>query len=348
MQEIILAGLQRNENESIRVHDRTPNPLPSVKNAVADDKRYSTLSRGLFEEVKEKKQYEQYGRFILNTESKKLIKLEAENNFEFLIDPVVFAWSVDPLAHKYPSWSPYAAFANNPIIYVDTDGREVFYFLSASAERNPGHAAIAVENYTTVIIKGETFYRKTGTVSIYHLAATRDPKKREVAYGIGVDAVFSNPNTDSDEYIKQTESFIESTMKDYDGLLRINTTGKSEREDGLLTEAQVSMDLKVKAVLENLANTVTEYNAEDFNCATYVFEGLKEIFPKNPTLGNETAKKGNFAGFSMMTFKFKTPNQLWNDLSKLSENPSSNIEIIKDPGNYTKFKFQNYKGRENE
>jgi len=32
--------------------------------------------------------------------------------------------SVDPLAAKYPSWSPYSAFRNNPILYVDPDGKE--------------------------------------------------------------------------------------------------------------------------------------------------------------------------------------------------------------------------------
>lgn len=38
-------------------------------------------------------------------------------------------WSVDPLAAKYPHISPYAAFANNPIIYVDNDGRENIIYL---------------------------------------------------------------------------------------------------------------------------------------------------------------------------------------------------------------------------
>lgn len=33
-------------------------------------------------------------------------------------------WSVDPLAEKYPSMSPYSFGANNPIFYVDPDGRE--------------------------------------------------------------------------------------------------------------------------------------------------------------------------------------------------------------------------------
>jgi RHS repeat-associated protein len=34
--------------------------------------------------------------------------------------------SIDPLAHKYPSLSPYCFVANNPIYYVDPDGREIW------------------------------------------------------------------------------------------------------------------------------------------------------------------------------------------------------------------------------
>ncbi|PHR44297.1 MAG: hypothetical protein COA32_14890 [Fluviicola sp.] len=32
-------------------------------------------------------------------------------------------FAVDPLAAKFPAWSPYVAFADNPIIYIDPDGR---------------------------------------------------------------------------------------------------------------------------------------------------------------------------------------------------------------------------------
>jgi RHS repeat-associated protein len=41
-------------------------------------------------------------------------------------NPVTSLWlSVDPLAEKYPSMSPYIYCANNPIIYIDPDGREI-------------------------------------------------------------------------------------------------------------------------------------------------------------------------------------------------------------------------------
>lgn len=34
--------------------------------------------------------------------------------------------SVDPLFHKYPSWSPYAYVMNNPLIYIDPTGKSTY------------------------------------------------------------------------------------------------------------------------------------------------------------------------------------------------------------------------------
>jgi len=43
-----------------------------------------------------------------------------------LLPTSVLRWlSIDPLAQKYPSISPYASFANSPIYIIDTDGREI-------------------------------------------------------------------------------------------------------------------------------------------------------------------------------------------------------------------------------
>lgn len=114
----------------------------------AKNRRYSTLSGGLYEEVHETKQLEQFGYFVLDTKLRKLVKIEPNYNKELLIDPVVFAWSVDPMAHERVSWSPYNAFRNNPILnidptgaldtkYEDEDGNEV-------ANTNDGSDAVVV------------------------------------------------------------------------------------------------------------------------------------------------------------------------------------------------------------
>jgi len=53
--------------------------------------------------------------FLLNTE---------KSNSKAYYDSDISIWlSVDPLADKYPSLSPYAYCANNPVILVDPDGR---------------------------------------------------------------------------------------------------------------------------------------------------------------------------------------------------------------------------------
>ncbi|MCF8358448.1 MAG: hypothetical protein K9H26_06790 [Prolixibacteraceae bacterium] len=48
----------------------------------------------------------------------------ARNNY----DPALIIWrSMDPMAEKYYSLSPFSYCANNPIIYIDLEGKDIFY-----------------------------------------------------------------------------------------------------------------------------------------------------------------------------------------------------------------------------
>jgi len=55
------------------------------------------------------------------------------NSLDFgarIYDPRLGRWlSLDPLAKKYPNSSPYSAFADNPIVIVDKDGKENIIYL---------------------------------------------------------------------------------------------------------------------------------------------------------------------------------------------------------------------------
>ncbi len=120
----ILVSTIRKDTVPLIIKDHTPQPFASIG---VKTTRYATLSNGLFEEVHETKPIEKFNRTVFDTKTKKVKTFENPdalyNNYNF--DPVVFALSVDPLAAKYPSLSPYAFCANNPIIYVDKDGREI-------------------------------------------------------------------------------------------------------------------------------------------------------------------------------------------------------------------------------
>lgn len=123
MKNIIINRLQK-DNLSLFLTDHTPKGFQTIN---PKDDRYATLSWGMFDEIHEPKLIEQYGRTLLNTKTKKITTFVIADSLynKYPIDPVVFAWQIDPLASKYPAISPYSAFANNPIIFIDNDGREV-------------------------------------------------------------------------------------------------------------------------------------------------------------------------------------------------------------------------------
>jgi len=58
-------------------------------------------------------------------------------------------WSVDPLAEKYPSMSPYVGIGNNPVLFVDKDGNEAILFVDI---HGVGHTFIGVMNSDGIFV----------------------------------------------------------------------------------------------------------------------------------------------------------------------------------------------------
>jgi hypothetical protein len=90
--------------------------------------RYASLSWGVFDEEIRTKSVERYGNTFYDTQREKIIGF-AESDVlynQYIFDPVLFALSIDPLAHAYPGISPYTAFADNPIMFMDKDGEKVY------------------------------------------------------------------------------------------------------------------------------------------------------------------------------------------------------------------------------
>lgn len=94
-------------------------------------KRSASLSQGIFKEFDIDKPEERFFRTIFDTKTKRIVRFSSPEKLykDYRFDPVVFAWQIDPLFRKYPSMSPYSAFANNPIVFVDTDGQEFITYI---------------------------------------------------------------------------------------------------------------------------------------------------------------------------------------------------------------------------
>ncbi|WKZ76255.1 MAG: RHS repeat-associated core domain-containing protein [Vicingaceae bacterium] len=132
MQEIIMTGVIPENFE-----DKNPTPFTTIDPKDEHRKKFTTLYGGLFQEVFVTREFEPYGHFTFQTSSNKITVIDTTAQTGFLIDPVAFAYdfgarmydarlgrflSVDPQTSKLPNWSPYAAFANNPIYFIDPDG----------------------------------------------------------------------------------------------------------------------------------------------------------------------------------------------------------------------------------
>lgn len=120
MKNIIISAI-KHDNAPLILNNHTPQAFIKIP---SNDTRYASISNGIFDEEIQDKPIEQYAHTLYNTKTKKIKNFVAKkatyNNYE--IDPTVLAWNIDPQFKMYAYSSPYAAFGNNPIYYVDPTG----------------------------------------------------------------------------------------------------------------------------------------------------------------------------------------------------------------------------------
>lgn len=91
------------------------------------NKKPLTLSKGKYNEFFTNDEVVQIGTVRFNTRTNKVIQLLEEDTTKnnYLSDRSSIWYSVDPLAEKYPNYSPYVYCMNNPVNFIDPDGRWV-------------------------------------------------------------------------------------------------------------------------------------------------------------------------------------------------------------------------------
>jgi RHS repeat-associated protein len=195
--------------------------------------------------------------------------------------------SMDPKSGKYPYVSPYTYAVNNPLAFIDPDGKDVYLVIWFSKDGETGHAAIAVDNYKEVEreVKNATTGEvtivkemvKDGTVTYYDLwpqkpvGTTQLQKDVTADYNKRVLPLDDLTKTDPSVSSKKgaVSEFGEGRVPD--GVVKIST-GTTDAETFKKDEA-------VKSELDAVQAKNSGYNASSNNCSNFAETGLKAIDP---------------------------------------------------------------------
>ena len=147
------------------------------------------------------------------------------------MDPRLSLWlSVDPLAEKYPGVGSYVYCYNNPVKFVDPDGREVLIFLDKNKEEDK------------TIIQGANNYPDDGAI---HLFAHGSSKGISVVVD-GKIKLIRNPKR-LDEFLSSNSSIWKEKKRGDNVTLILHSCRTGEGDDSFAQNVSKDLDVKVVA-----------------------------------------------------------------------------------------------------
>lgn len=98
-------------------------------------------SKGEFQEFHDQTDIVEIGSVLFNRRTKEIVKILDKDETTIDISSATAAMSIDPHCEKYYWISPYAYCLNNPIKYIDPDGKDVYMIFYATSDERFKSAA---------------------------------------------------------------------------------------------------------------------------------------------------------------------------------------------------------------
>lgn len=116
-----------------------------------------TSSKGEFEEFHNNSDIVEIGSVYFDTKTNKVVGYVNEEKEKAEVATATSAMSVDPLCEKYYWISPYAYCLNNPVKFVDPDGKDVAILIAKDGAGGYGHMAAVIQDKS-----GKFYYMTVG------------------------------------------------------------------------------------------------------------------------------------------------------------------------------------------
>jgi hypothetical protein len=269
-----------------------------------------TLSNGKYVETFDYDSIERIGSVLINIRTRKIAHLlKSDLTFRKFTDNSSASrwWSPDPVANKFPEWTPYNFASNNPIRFNDPDGRapsDIVTFNGQGKEISRIKSNTEFRTYVVVDGKSMTADYKNGTgqgtVSMMFeapmpgvAAGYTDPKYQANDYQIAASTFLMNrsvalADVTGDKSGLPTPDASHSIGSDLPGQLDVNTVKAmvlTESAGGTMSGATGTgttdvMQVNVSGDWNNTKSAVGLTNGENMTPATSINAGVQYLFMK--------------------------------------------------------------------